>query len=102
MLSTEPASLYFLPYGAAATQLLAGDLPRGDFSVNELGFYWADYDRHAIRAVARDEVASGAFDLIGTGGDGPGAMVADDQAIVYQTNHGDLADLQVHVVPRVQ
>lgn len=100
---TEPHTLYFLPRGADQPAVLTADFGRFDFTVNELGFYWIDPDARAIRAVAREELDTGSFALIGTG-DQPMRMVADDRALVYATNDDDddLGDLAVNVLPRAQ
>lgn len=97
---SDPAHVWFRPYGGAPHELAVGGT-QGDFSVNELGFYWADYDAHAIRAVTREDLAGGDFELIDIV-DRPGNIEADDRALAYWSNNddGDIDDLELHVVPR--
>lgn len=99
---TTPARLFTLAPGSTEPQELAATAMRGSFAVNDLGFYWVDYDGRRIFAMSREDLAGEPFDIFATG-DAPLDVAADDGALVYTTNDDDddLGDLELHVVPRV-
>lgn len=96
-----PAQLYFMASGSAAPTAIAATTTRAAFAVNDLGFYWVDYDHRAILAIAREDLTSAPFTMIATG-DAPLGVAADADALVYSTDDGDddLGDLVLHVLPR--
>jgi len=98
---TKPLALYFLATGSATPVELAPAVPRADFAVNDLGFYWSGYPERSVRALARADVGSGDFAVLPTH-NLVFKLAVDDGAIVYASNDADsdLGDLELHVVPR--